>query len=118
MHRQIVKELISESYTHNELDQQKVMRISSILNRSDLKQYIRALKEQEKKSTVILTIPEGMEDIELRSLKSVFPNKKYAIEQDPHLILGVKVTDNDNVYEFTLRNTLEKMVEYIDQKYD
>jgi hypothetical protein len=59
-----------------------------------------------------------MEDVVLEQFKEIFPDKKLFVEKDPDLILGVKVTDNDNVYEFNLRNTLEKMVEYIEQNYD
>lgn len=118
MNKHILKQLISESYTGDELDPTKVMKIADVLTRSELKAYIHALKEQESKTSVTLTIPEGMEGLELEQFKDIFPDKKLFVEKDPDLILGVKATDNDNVYEFNLRNTLEKMVEYIEEKYD
>ena len=118
MNKKILKELISESYTKNEVDLIKVMRIADILSRSELKQYIQALKDTENNMSVTLTIPDGMEDLELEQFKDIFPNKKLSIEKDPTLILGVRVTDNDMVYEFNLRNTLEKMVKYVEEKYD
>lgn len=118
MNKHVLKELIAESYTGDELDVTKVMKIADVLTRTELKDYIRALKDQESKTTVTLTIPQGLEDLELEQFKDIFPDKKFMVEKDPDLILGVKVTDNDNVYEFNLRNTLEKMVEYIEQNYD
>ena len=33
-------------------------------------------------------------------------------------MLGVSVVDNDIVYEFTLKNSLDKIVNYIEQNYD
>jgi F0F1-type ATP synthase delta subunit len=118
MNRHVLKQLISESYTGDEVDATKVIKIADILSRSELKEYIRALKEHEKQTSVVVTIPDGMENLELEQFKDVFPDKKMFVEKDPELLLGVKVTDNDNVYEFNLRNTLEKMVEYIEEKYD
>lgn len=118
MNKRILKELISESYTGDYLDPVKVMRIADILNRSELKEYIKAVKETESKMTVTLTVPAGMDDLELEPFKDVFPDKKLFVEHDPSLILGVKVTNNDTVYEFNLRNTLEKMVQYLEEKYD
>lgn len=118
MNKRILKELISESYTRDELDPTKVMKIADVLNRSELKQYIQALKDTENKISVTLTIPDGMEDLELEQFKDIFQNKKIFIEKDPSLLLGVKITDNDMVYEFNLRNTLEKMVKYVEEQYD
>jgi F0F1-type ATP synthase delta subunit len=118
MNKKILKELISESYTRNELDPIKVMRIADILSRSELKQYIQALKDTENNMSVTVTIPDGMEDLELEQFKDIFQNKKICIEKDPSLLLGVKITDNDMVYEFNLRNTLEKMVKYVEESYD
>lgn len=118
MNKRILKELVSESYTGDELDPTKVMKIADVLNRSELKLYIHAIKDVEGKMSVTVTIPEGMGDLEMEQFKDIFPNKKLFVEKDPTLILGVKVTDNDMVYDFNLRNTLEKMVKYVEEKYD
>jgi hypothetical protein len=119
MNKQIIKQLVSDSYTDGELDAGKVFKIADILRQSELKEYIHALKEFEKKTTVMVTVPsQGIADDMLTSMQQLFPKKKVMLDYDPNLILGVKVTDNDRVYEFTLRNTLEKMVQYVEQNYD
>ncbi len=118
MNKRILKELLSESYTGDRLDPIKVMKIADVLNRSELKHYIKALKENESNMSVTVTVPTGMEDLELEQYKDMFSNKHLFVETDPSLILGVKVTDNDMVYEFNLRNTLEKMVKYVEETYD
>lgn len=94
------------------------MRIADILTRSELKAYIRALKEQERETSVFFTSPPGVDFKDIEQFQDIFGGKKLFLEHDSSLILGVKVTDNDNVYDFTLRNTLEKMLEYIEQNYD
>lgn len=118
MNKQVLKKIISESYTGEELDPTKVNRIADVLTRSELKEYIKALRSQEGKTSVTLTTPQRLDDLELTQFRDVFPDKKLFVEKDPNLILGIRVKDNDNVYDFTLRNTLEKMVEYIEQNYD
>jgi F0F1-type ATP synthase delta subunit len=119
MNKQIIKQLVSDSYTDGELDAGKVMKIADILRQSELKEYIHAVKEFEKKTTVLVTVPsQTMSNDIQESMQELFPKKKILLDYDPNLILGVKVTDNDKVYEFTLRNTLEKMVQYLEQNYD
>ncbi len=117
MHRRVLKQLVVESYTDVELDQRKILRIASILKRKDLKEYIKALKNEEQKTTVIVTLADNQDFFE-DDFKNIFPNKKILFEKDPTLLLGARVTDNDMLYEFNLRNTLDKMIKYINETYD
>ena len=52
MTKKQIRNLATSSYTENQLDNKKVNRISKILNRSELKQYIKAVKIVEKSKTV------------------------------------------------------------------
>lgn len=117
MNKRVLKQLVFESYTEGALDQQKVTRIAAILKRKELKDYIRALKIEEKKSTVIVTLPDNDQYTE-DELKKLFPNKNILFEKEPDLLIGARIMDNDLVYEFNLKNTLEKMIQYIDENYD
>jgi len=35
--------------------------------------------------------------------------------EDKSLIAGIKLIDNDNIYDFNLKNTFENLVSYINQ---
>lgn len=116
MNKKKIDKLIQVSYKNNSLDQKKVNKISTLLSKSDLKKYINGLKLTEKKKNVIICSPINNQD--LRRFEKLFPNKKILLEKDPSLMLGVKVVDNDIVYEFTLKNSLDKILNFIEQNYD
>jgi hypothetical protein len=115
MNNKIIKDLVKESYLNNNLDEKKVTKIASMLDRSDLRKYINALKLAEKEKTVLVLSPIINQD--LKTIKDIFPNKKIVIKKDTTLLLGVKIINNDIVYEFTLKNTFDKIVNYIGQNY-
>jgi hypothetical protein len=52
MTKKQIRNLATASYTENQLDNKKVNRISKILTRSELKEYIKAVINLEKSKTV------------------------------------------------------------------
>lgn len=108
--------LISASYKKDILDQKKVNKIACLISKTDLKKYIYGLKLAESKKTVTVSCP--TDKFELTKLEKLFPNKKIIFKKDPSLMLGVKIVDNDLVYELTLKDSLGKIVNYIEQNYD
>jgi F0F1-type ATP synthase delta subunit len=111
-----IKNLAIASYTNNSLDIKKINRISKFLNRTQLKRYIQFLKNLEKSKTVIVTMSQlnvknGLEN----ELKKIFPGKKLRFLEDKSLIVGLKLTDNDIIYDFNLKNTLGNLVSYINK---
>lgn len=111
-----IKNLAVASYTSELLDSNKVNRVTKLLNRSELKRYIKFLKslEQSKTIKVIMAKLNSKSDLE-KELKTKFPNKRLEFFEDKSLIAGVKLIDNDNIYDFSLANTFENLVSYINQ---
>ena len=116
MKKKIIEELIGLSYRR--LDQKKVNTIASVLSAKDLKQYINKLKSSEKESTLTISSCGTMNSQDLKKIVKFFPNKKVVVEKDPSLMLGVRITDDDVVYDFTLKNSLHKILNYVEQNYD
>lgn len=108
-----IKKLALASYTKNKLDENKVLRITKYLEKSDLREYVNALKLIEKKNTVKITISSKPDSLIQNSLKEIFKHKKIIITQNEELIAGIKIEDFDNVYEFNLSNTFKNIVNYI-----
>ena len=109
-----IKNLAGASYSENILDAKKTNRISKLLNRSELKRYIKFLKALEQGKTIKVI----MSDIKTKNLlidefRAKFPNKKLEFLEDKSLIAGLKIIDNDNIYDFNLANTLGNLVSYI-----
>lgn len=111
-----IKKLAQQSYRGINLDRKKVNGISSLLSRADLKLYIKELKAMEAKKNLIVTVP--FANIPNEAIKEIFPNKIIVYKKDESLMLGVKIADNDIIYEFTLKNTLENIISHIKQNYD
>lgn len=111
-----IKKLAQESYKGYILDKKKVNVISTMLSRSDLKNYINELKNIENKKNLIVSAP--FSNIAEKLLIKIFPNKIIFYKRDDSLMLGVKIIDNDAIYEFSLKNTLENIISHIKQNYD
>lgn len=116
MNSRKINKLVAASYVNNCLNQKTVNEISVLLSKSDLKKYITSLKIENMKKTLIISAP--INNLDLTKFKKLFPNKIIFLKNDPSLMLGVKVVDNDIIYEFTLRNTLDKIISYMEQNYD
>lgn len=108
--------LIALSYKDKYFDKKIVNKIVSVLSRADLKKYINGLKLAEKKRSLIVSSP--VIDSDLNKFRKLFPHKKIVFKKDPSLILGTQVIDNDIVYEFTLKNSIDKILNHIEQTYD
>ena len=118
-HKQIDK-LVLESYTGEDISAKRVEKITCGISRKDLKMYIRALKNWERKTSVEILIPDEKykKNINLSMIKSLFPKKKIKYTIDSSLITGIKIINQDMVYDFNLKNTLENIVENIRKQYD
>mgnify|MGYP001600491390 CR=1 FL=1 len=116
MNSKKIDKLVLISYKNNFLDQKKVNRIAALISKPDLKKYINGLRLMEKKKELIISAPLNNQD--LKKFEKLFPNKKIIFKKDPSLMLGVEIVDNDMVYEFTLKNSLDKILNYIEQNYD
>lgn len=111
-----IKNLAMASYTKNSLDAKKVNRIVKLLSRAQLKTYVKFLKSLESSKTVKVIIPKhGTKSDLTKELKKVFSDKKLEFSEDKSLIAGIKIIDNDIIYDFNLKNTFENLVSYINQ---
>lgn len=110
-----IKALVSISYKKDSLDKDMVNVIAKHLTKRDVKRYIRELKNVENGKNVVMFLPV------LDNTKSIFgklfPKKTIIYKKDPSLLLGSRIIDNDILYEFDLKDTLDNMISYI-QSYD
>lgn len=110
MDKKILKMLVFQSYTQGELDEEKVSTYTQKLNRRQLKEYINALKQEEKKRVVEVFLTQQPNLAEKQYIKKTFPKKKIMYYEDPSLLAGIKIKNNDDLYEFNLRDGLESFI--------
>jgi len=116
MNKKKIDKLVAISYKDKYLDKKIVNKIASVISKADLKRYINGLRLAEKKRSLIVSSP--IIDSDLNKFRKLFPHKKIVFKRDPSLILGTQVIDNDIVYDFTLKNSIDKILNHIEQNYD
>jgi F0F1-type ATP synthase delta subunit len=109
MTKKDIKSLATVSFTGNNLDEKKVNRIIKYLNRHDLKQYIKTLKTLEKQKNVYIYLSHKDNNLIISELKQIFKNKNVVTMEDKSLIAGIKVVDNDLVFEQNIKNNLNNL---------
>ncbi len=117
MNRQTLKQLVIESNSYGELDAAKVNKIADLLTKKELKLYIKALKNWERQTKIFIDVPNDS-GLNVDDLNDLFPNKKMVVSIDPTLLLGMRLQDNDDVFEMSLKHTLDKITEHITEQYD
>lgn len=109
MTKKQIQALVKVSYSKGQLDEKKVERIASLLKRSELKEYVRSLKLAEKARVISLVLPHRKFYNKSRS----FNGKEVKITEDPTLLLGIKIVENDMVYDMSLKNSLKEIVQSV-----
>lgn len=111
--------LAKESYTKNQLDEKKIITFTAKMDRKTLKVYIDSIKTIEKKKNVIVALPNVKSyNISRKLFEEIFPNKDIIFEEDTQLILGVRITDNDMIYEKSLENSLHNILSEVKKNYE
>lgn len=115
MKRKDLNNLVRISYKNSALDKKTVLLIGNKLSRKNLKLYLQALKNYEKKNTVkVIVADDKINRILLeKKLKQEFGNKKFDFEVDKSLIAGIKVIDNDLIYDYNLNSTINSLITHI-----
>lgn len=114
-----IKILVKASFNRGNLDSKKVLRFADKMKRSELREYIKYLKAKIAAKIIYIFVP-NLEEIDSLETKKqfskLFPDKKIIFEEDPDLLLGARIVDNDKVYDFNLKNSFENMTNYISDK--
>lgn len=118
MTKKKIKELAQISYSKNNLDEKKAYRITNLLNRKELKQYLKELKKIESKKSVEIILSKTPTKKSKKMFENLFPDKKIIYNIDKSLMLGVRITNNDLIYEMSLKNTFQNLVSHLTHFYD
>ncbi len=118
MNKKLLKQLVVTSYKNNVLDPEIVTQIADKLNKRELKQYIKALKNAERQRSVFVETPFTNQKFIEDNLREIFPSKKIVVKNDPSLLLGARISYVDDIFNMNLKYSLESIVKTIEQDYD
>ena len=118
MKKTLLKQLVDSSYNEQGmLVQNQIFAIADHLKRKDLQSYIKALKTNEAKTTVLIETSSQKKNLFDTTTRKLFPDKKTKYVHSPDLLLGIRVTDNDMVYEANLAHSFSSLLTDI-KEYD
>ena len=118
MNSRQIRALVAASYTNEKLDSKKVERIAKLLHSTDLKAYIRGVKLEEKKHKVYIALPtKSIYNKKRKDLEKVYKGKEIIFEEDPSLLLGIRILDNDMLYEVSLSDRIKQLTDEAEENY-
>ncbi len=113
-----IRQLVEASYTKSRLDEKKVQKIAGFLSKAELKSYIRGLTLAEKKHKIYIALAsKAIYNKKRKELEELFAGKEVVFREDPSLLLGMKVVDDDMVYELSLSDRLNKLTREVQDNY-
>lgn len=121
MNKTQIKKLAEKSFRNKDLDEKFVKDAAKRLKRSELKTYLRELYSLENKKTIKVFLPnddQGNAKMVYQVFRKMYSNKKILIEIDPTLIAGIRIQNNDNIYELSFKSLFSNLLTSIEQKYD
>ena len=116
MTKKYLKLLAEKSFKGSYMSPEKIKRIAGLLKRRELKQYINYLKAIDGQKKVTVIVPKILSDKKnLQNLRRTYPGKRIVYLEDPSIILGVRIIDNDKIYELNLKDTLNSINNYFQE---
>ncbi len=116
MNKSDLKNLALASYKNNELSWKRISKIIKHLNKPELRHYIKLLKMLEKQKTISIILPKTTlkqrNDV-IKKFAKIYKNKKIDILENKDMVLGIKIIDNDLIYEYNLNHTLNNIKDQI-----
>jgi len=121
MNNKKIELIVKRSFIRDNLNEVFVKRVSRKLKRSELKEYLKQIKTTLNKKIVKVYIPDAQEfnsPALYNTFRKIYPMKKIMIEIDPKLMLGIRIENEDNVYELSLQNTFDDLLDFVKERYD
>ncbi len=111
MTRKQIKQVALRSFVRNNLDPKKVKLFSSKMTRKQLRDYIKYLKFYDARNKIIIVVPhlDMIKKTDLKVFTKFYANKKIIYQEDPSLLLGIRVINNDLVYDLNLKDSFENI---------
>lgn len=113
MTKKQLENLVLQSYSKDLLDERKVAAFASLLTRFQLKQYIKELKNSESQKTVNVMLSYLPTKEQQEMISRLFPGKTIKYEIDSNLLVGIKIINNDDVFDLNLKDTLDNLLSHV-----
>lgn len=115
MNKKKINQLAIISFEKNKINTETVEKITGKLNNKDFREYIKALKRVIAKTNVYVESATELSSQDKKSFEELFKNKSLVFRVNPELILGVRIIEDDMVYNLNIENSIIQIKDYLDK---
>ncbi len=115
MNKSFLKKVVQASFVNGVLDEANVSRITKSLSYSELKNYTTLLKRELAKLSVVVVSATSLTSEQQVETKTLYPGKSVSFKTDSTLLGGVRVIENDMIYENNIATTLHRLESHVIQ---
>lgn len=108
-----IKQLASISFADNKLDDKKISFIAAKLKRTDVREYVKMVQMMNGQRTVTVQSAQPADQSVLKQLSIRFPDKKILYTIDKQVLAGMRIIDNDILYDYSLDNKLDTLIKHL-----
>lgn len=115
MKKKEIKAVALKSFVRNNLNPKKVKLFASKMTRKQLRDYVKYLKFYDAKNKITIVVPrlDMVKKTDLRIFTKFYADKKVIFKEDPSLLLGIRIINNDLVYDLNLKDSFENIMQNI-----
>jgi F0F1-type ATP synthase delta subunit len=113
MDKKQIQKLVEMSFVDNILNQESLNKVIEQLDGSELKEFLRLLTDYEKKSTVYIDHSFELTESNKKQFEDLFLKRKIVYRKNESLVFGIRITDNDMVYDLNMKNSLEQIKDFL-----
>ncbi len=109
MDKKQIAKLVDMSFVDGILDEKSVNKIIGQLDGRELREFLKKLTEQEKMQHVYVDLTFDLHDADKKKFKELFPKRQVVFRKDAELVFGIRITDNDMVYNFNMKDAFDQI---------
>ena len=109
MDTKAIAKLAEISYISNTLNEKRVNNITKHLTKAELRAYLKALKRLEKKNNILFEYAYDLSEQNKKKFKELYGDKQITFIKNPDLLVGIRITEDDKVYNLNMNHALEQV---------
>jgi hypothetical protein len=109
MDKKQIAKLVEMSFVDGVLDEHSVNKAIGQLDGRELREFLKILTEQEKRQQVYIDLTFAIKEGDKKIFRELFPGKRVVFRNDTDLVFGIRITDNDMVYNLNMKDALDQI---------
>lgn len=106
----LAKQLVEKT-----VDKKTAEAVLERFSKQDLKKLLFYLKKELAQSKVYVSSVDKLDTETLKTLQSIFKEKEIVSVIDPNVFAGIKIQDNDMIFDFSIKDKIKRTIQSLTQ---